>query len=99
MHELTREHVKRAAFWLLNLYAALILLLALFVGIVVNKQWYAPVAQPTYIGHAFESGIVDIGRELFTTYVVSFEVLSLLLLAALVGAIYLSKKDTGGEAQ
>ncbi|MHC1593513.1 MAG: NADH-quinone oxidoreductase subunit J [Methermicoccaceae archaeon] len=98
MHELTREHVKRAVFWLLNLYAALILLLALFVGIVVNTQWYASVAQPVYTGTA-ESGIVDLGRELFTTYVASFELLSLLLLAALIGAIYLSKKDMESEAQ
>ena len=99
MHEPTAEDVKRAVFWLLNLCAALILLLALFVGLVMNRQWYAPVAQPAYVGTAFESGILDIGKVLFTTYVVPFEVLSLLLLAALVGAIYLSKKDTGGRAQ
>lgn len=44
-----------------------------------------------------ESGIGDIGIEIFTSYVFSFEVLALVLTAALVGAIYVARKDmTGG---
>ena len=39
------------------------------------------------------SGIVNIGTHIFTTYVVAFEVLALVLLAALIGGIYLAKED------
>lgn len=41
-----------------------------------------------------ESGIGDIGMEIFTIYVFPFEVLSLVLLAALIGAIFIAKKET-----
>jgi NADH:ubiquinone oxidoreductase subunit 6 (subunit J) len=40
-----------------------------------------------------ESGIGDIGIEIFTIYVFPFEVLALVLTAALVGAIYIARKD------
>jgi len=39
-----------------------------------------------------------IGRELFTTFLVPFEVASVVLLVALVGAIVLSARDEGAEA-
>ena len=41
-----------------------------------------------------ESGVGEIGMEIFTTYVFSFEILALVLTAALVGAIYIAKKET-----
>jgi NADH:ubiquinone oxidoreductase subunit 6 (subunit J) len=40
-----------------------------------------------------ESGIGNIGLEIFTLYVFSFEILALVLTAALVGAIYTAKKE------
>ncbi|NPV62541.1 MAG: NADH-quinone oxidoreductase subunit J [Methanotrichaceae archaeon] len=40
-----------------------------------------------------ESGVGDIGMEIFTIYVFPFEVLALVLTAALVGAIYVAKKE------
>ncbi len=40
-----------------------------------------------------ESGIGDIGVEIFTSYLVPFEVLSLVLLAALIGAIHVARKE------
>jgi len=40
-----------------------------------------------------ESGIADIGMEIFTIYVFPFEVLALVLTAALVGAIYVARKE------
>jgi NADH:ubiquinone oxidoreductase subunit 6 (subunit J) len=40
-----------------------------------------------------ESGIGDIGIEIFTIYVFPFEVLALVLLAALIGAIYVARKE------
>ncbi len=39
------------------------------------------------------SGIEHVGGLLFTKYVVPFEVLSLILLAALLGSIYMAKKE------
>jgi NADH:ubiquinone oxidoreductase subunit 6 (subunit J) len=40
-----------------------------------------------------ESGIGDVGMEIFTSYVFPFEVLALVLTAALVGAIYVARKE------
>ena len=40
-----------------------------------------------------ESGVGDIGFEIFTIYVFSFEVLALVLTAALVGAIWVARKE------
>jgi len=40
-----------------------------------------------------ESGIGDIGIELFTMYLFPFEVLAFVLLAALIGAIYVARKE------
>ena len=39
------------------------------------------------------SGIEHVGGLLFTKYVIPFEVLSLVLLAALLGSIYMAKKE------
>ncbi|VVB69205.1 F(420)H(2) dehydrogenase subunit J [uncultured archaeon] len=40
-----------------------------------------------------ESGIGDVGMEIFTSYVFPFEVLALVLIAALVGAVYVARKE------
>jgi NADH-quinone oxidoreductase subunit J len=40
-----------------------------------------------------EGGTAELGRLLFTDYVLPFEILSVLLLVAMVGAVLLSKKD------
>ena len=40
-----------------------------------------------------ESGVGNIGLEIFTIYVFPFEVLALVLTAALVGAIYVARKE------
>jgi F420H2 dehydrogenase subunit J len=46
-----------------------------------------------------ESGIGNIGMQIFTTYFFPFEILALVLTAALVGAVYVAKKDlsSGGS--
>jgi len=46
------------------------------------------IAQPTTIG-----GVREIGRLLFTDYLLPFEITSVLLLIAIVGAVVLSKKE------
>ncbi len=40
-----------------------------------------------------ESGIGDVGFEIFTSYVFAFEILALVLTAALVGAIWVARKE------
>jgi NADH-quinone oxidoreductase subunit J len=40
-----------------------------------------------------ESGIGDVGFEIFTSYVFAFEILALVLPAALVGAICVARKE------
>ena len=40
-----------------------------------------------------ESGIGDVGLEIFTIYVFPFEILALVLTAALVGAVYIARKE------
>jgi NADH-quinone oxidoreductase subunit J len=42
---------------------------------------------------AFQGTAADIGRKLFTSYLLPFEVTSILILIALVGAIVLARKD------
>jgi len=41
------------------------------------------------------TGAAHVGRSIFSSYVLPFEVVSLLLLAALIGSIVLSRKDEG----
>jgi NADH:ubiquinone oxidoreductase subunit 6 (subunit J) len=40
-----------------------------------------------------ESGIGDVGLEIFTSYVFAFEILALVLTAALVGAVWVARKE------
>ncbi|MDP9069523.1 MAG: NADH-quinone oxidoreductase subunit J [Actinomycetota bacterium] len=51
------------------------------------------------VGFARETGTTsrDIGEEIFTRYVLPFEVVSVLLLAALVGAVVIARRDLGTE--
>ena len=41
----------------------------------------------------FQAGTIDLGKLLFTHYLLPFEIVSVLLLVAMVGVILLSKKD------
>jgi NADH-quinone oxidoreductase subunit J len=49
--------------------------------------------QPGAAVPVVEGSTLVLGRALFTQYVLPFEVLSLLLLVAMIGAILLSKKE------
>jgi NADH-quinone oxidoreductase subunit J len=55
------------------------------------------VQDPSLAGKAakagFEGGTAALGRELFTNYLLPFEIVSILLLVAMAGVILLSKKD------
>ncbi|HQF16613.1 MAG: F(420)H(2) dehydrogenase subunit J [Methanosaeta sp. PtaB.Bin039] len=78
---------------------AIIFLAVLLASISLTPWNYGEQAQPAYEPvkegmRTPESGIGSIGVELFTIYMFPFEVLSLVLLAALIGAIYIAKKET-----
>ncbi len=72
-------------------------LAALFASLSVTN-WGTPVSAPLSFepkeGNRLpESGIGDIGFEIFTSYVFAFEILALVLTAALVGAVYVARKE------
>ena len=58
----------------------------LLIAILSNAKWYlGPVS--------FQGTAKAVGEKLFTSYVYPFEIVAILLLAAMVGAIYLAKKE------
>ncbi|MEA1944463.1 MAG: dehydrogenase [Euryarchaeota archaeon] len=68
-----------------------LLFLAVVMMSVTGTTW---VTEELTFVEGDSSGIIHIGELIFTTYVVAFEVLALVLLAALIGGIYLAKKET-----
>ena len=54
------------------------------------------IVQPGAAANAMES-IRELGSALFTSYLLPFEITSILLLVAMVGAIVLSKQEKGGR--
>ena len=60
-------------------------------AILMKTVWFSGVgANKT---PAIEGGTVALGRELFTNYLLPFEIVSVLLLVAMVGVILLSRKE------
>jgi NADH-quinone oxidoreductase subunit J len=69
-------------------------LMALFLGLVAfSIQAALPRSEPVRFGGFTHGGPADIGRSLFTQYLLPFEVVSVLILIALVGAIVLARKE------
>jgi NADH-quinone oxidoreductase subunit J len=69
------------------------LLLIAFLGLVsFIVQGALPKGEGVVFG-AFQGTTLDVGRKLFTTYLLPFEVTSVLILIALVGAIVLARKE------
>jgi NADH-quinone oxidoreductase subunit J len=87
-----------------SLLTALLLLAALLLAI-VNVVGLEPLVSSTLPesvpidytvwedGSKDASGIEHVGGLLFTKYVIPFEVLALVLLAALLGSLYMAKKE------
>jgi NADH-quinone oxidoreductase subunit J len=71
-----------------------ILLLAAFLGLIsFIIQSMLPKTEGVLFG-TFQGGTaLDVGRKLFTTYLLPFEVTSVLILIAIVGAIVLARKE------
>ncbi len=79
-----------AAWWLQPLALTLgAILLGEAIYFVFSQRHALPIGSPT--GEAF-GGPVLIGRTLFNQYLIPFEVTSILLLTAMIGAIVLSKR-------
>jgi NADH-quinone oxidoreductase subunit J len=69
------------------------LLLAAFLGLIsFIIQGALPRSEGVIFG-AFQGTTLDVGRKLFTAYLLPFEVTSVLILIAIVGAIVLARKE------
>src|ERR1700733_1851366 len=69
------------------------ILLAAFLGLIsFIIQGALPRSEGVVFG-AFQGTTLDVGRKLFTTYLLPFEVTSVLILIAIVGAIVLARKE------
>jgi NADH-quinone oxidoreductase subunit J len=69
------------------------------VVLMAMKGWTTPVVTTgteTTVGGTSNTGAI--GDVLYSTYLFPFEVASLILLVAMIGAIVLAKKDLGGDA-
>jgi|SRR5581483_2819774 len=70
-----------------------VLLLAAFLGLIsFIIQGALPKTEGVVFG-AYTGTALDVGRKLFTSYLLPFEVTSILILIAIVGAIVLARKE------
>ncbi|MBL1209453.1 NADH-quinone oxidoreductase subunit J [Geminocystis sp. GBBB08] len=83
--------------WIRQIATALVCfgLFALLATMVLVTPWQLSVISPAII----ENTIVTIGKHFFSDYLLPFEVLSVLLLMAMVGAIILARRDLIPTAQ
>jgi NADH:ubiquinone oxidoreductase subunit 6 (subunit J) len=78
---------------LFNLLIALLLFAVLFTAIDDSYTDLAKKGDITPIGVEDIAGGPDVRNGIFSDFIFSFELLSLLLLAALIGALYIAKKE------
>jgi len=78
---------------LFNLLIALLLFAVLFMAIDDSTRVWAGKEEVTPISIEEIAGGPEIRGGIFSDFIFSFELLSLLLLAALIGAIYIAKKE------
>jgi NADH-quinone oxidoreductase subunit J len=81
----------------------LVLVLLAEIGLLLHQAFFAPAsgaANPILVGinngapgdSVTVGNTVNIGKQLFTTYILPFEIASVLLLAAIIGAVILAKR-------
>jgi NADH:ubiquinone oxidoreductase subunit 6 (subunit J) len=78
---------------LFNLLIALLLFAVLFMAIDDSTGVWAGKDEATSISIENIAGGSDLKNGIFSDFIFSFELLSLLLLAALMGALYIAKKE------
>ena len=67
---------------------------ALFIGILsFTIQSFLPRTTEVKFGNFTAAGGAEVGRSLFTTYLLPFEVTSILILIAIIGAVVLARKE------
>lgn len=72
------------------------LVVAAFFGLMFNGiQTMNIEGQPA--NFSAQNNVLEIGKAMFSQYVIPFEIVSVLLLVALVGSIILAKKEAGDE--
>jgi NADH:ubiquinone oxidoreductase subunit 6 (subunit J) len=76
-----------------NLLIALLLFSVLFIALDDSYTDLAKKEEINYISIEQIAGGPDIRGGIFSDFIFSFELLSLLLLAALIGALYIAKKE------
>jgi NADH:ubiquinone oxidoreductase subunit 6 (subunit J) len=76
-----------------NLLIAILLFAALFLALDNSYTDLAKKEEINYISIEQIAGGPDIRGGIFSDFIFSFELLSLLLLAALIGALYIAKKE------
>ncbi len=76
-----------------NLLIAILLFAVLFVSIDNSNRVWAGKEDTNYIGVGNIAGGPGISGGIFSDFIFPFELLSLLLIAALIGALYLAKKE------
>ena len=62
-------------------------------AILVRTIWFSGAGEGKVPSNEFDGSTLTLGRLLFTNYLLPFEIVSVLLLAAMVGVILLSKKE------
>jgi NADH:ubiquinone oxidoreductase subunit 6 (subunit J) len=71
--------------------AGLLGFVALLAVLIVKTPW------PLHAASKAKISVMEIGQALMGTYVFPFEVISVVLIAALIGAVVIAKKDNSGE--
>ena len=69
---------------------------ALAVALIVELVWALTRGETGEFGAGATSSVAAIGRALFTDYAFAFEVTSILILVAMVGAVVLARRDAPG---
>jgi NADH:ubiquinone oxidoreductase subunit 6 (subunit J) len=78
---------------LFNFLIALLLFAVLFISIDDSNRVWAGKEEVNSIDVGSIAGGQDIRGGIFSDFIFSFELLSLLLIAALIGALYMAKKE------
>jgi NADH-quinone oxidoreductase subunit J len=92
-HDAREEGVSKAQNYWLTLGAVILLFVVVFLGI-QNTDWSMVTERVT---DPNVSNAKQLGVEIFTNFVIPFELVSVLLLVALVGAIIMAKKEEKDE--
>lgn len=92
-HDAREEGASKAQRPWISLLAVAVFFVIVFWGI-QNTPWTPPIENSTDLT---AQNAKQLGMEIFTRYVIPFELLSVLLLVALVGAIIMAKKESDNQ--